>query len=207
MQARQLQKSTVIGISGLAGSGKSTVAKKLAEKYKLKYYSGGEALKALALEKGYKSTVQGFWESEEGIRFLEERSKDPKLDEKVDKELLKYAVKGNVILDSWTMPWLLKGGFKIWLDASVEKRAERVSHRDGITVEEALRALRMKEAQTRSIYWKLYKFKLGEDFTPFQLVLDTDLLTAEEVFNALSNVIENMVLGTDKTDCRDKKNK
>jgi len=206
VQPRQLKKSIVICISGLAGSGKSTAAKKLADKYQLKYYSGGEALKALAVAEGYRSTQQGFWEREEGMRFLEERNKDLKLDEKVDKELLKFAEMGNVVLDSWTMPWLLKKGFKIWLDASVEKRAERVAQRDEITVKEARQALRMKEARTWSIYWKLYKFKLGEDFTPFQIILDTDLLTAEEVFAVLSNVIEKRVFETDRTDCRIRKN-
>ncbi|MEM2643065.1 MAG: AAA family ATPase, partial [Candidatus Bathyarchaeia archaeon] len=43
----------VICVCGMAGSGKSTLAKKLAEKYGLKYYSGGDALKALALERGH----------------------------------------------------------------------------------------------------------------------------------------------------------
>ncbi|MEM2561596.1 MAG: AAA family ATPase, partial [Candidatus Bathyarchaeia archaeon] len=33
----------------MAGSGKSTQAKRIAEQYNLKYYSGGEALKQLAL--------------------------------------------------------------------------------------------------------------------------------------------------------------
>ena len=35
------EKKIVICISGMAGTGKSTLSKKLAEKYKLKYYSGG----------------------------------------------------------------------------------------------------------------------------------------------------------------------
>ena len=202
-----MRKSIVICISGLAGSGKSTVAKKLAEKHKLKYYSGGEVLKALATEEGYQPAEQGFWESQEGMRFLEERSKDMKLDESVDKKLLKFAAKGDAILDSWTMPWLLKKGFKIWLNATARKRAERVAQRDGITVKEALQALTMKEARTRSIYWKLYRFKLGDDFTPFQLILDTDQLTAEEVFTTLSKAIENMVLKEDINDCCVKGNK
>ena len=45
-------KGLVICISGMAGTGKSTLAKKLAEKYGLRYYSGGDALRALAAEQG-----------------------------------------------------------------------------------------------------------------------------------------------------------
>ena len=183
----------VICICGMAGSGKTTVAKKLAEKYGLKYYSGGDALKALAKEKGYKTVEKGWWESPEGLSFLENREKDLELDRAVDQKLLAVAEQGNVILDSWTMPWLLKRGFKIWLEASPRKRAERVAKRDGISIEKALEALREKESKTKAIYKKLYGFSLGEDFTPFHLILDTDNLEAEEVFQALTIVLDKMV--------------
>jgi cytidylate kinase len=187
------KKSIVICICGMAGSGKSTLAKKLAEKYGLKYYSGGDALKALALEEGYKTFKSGWWESEEGKRFLEKRGKDPKFDEAVDKKLLELARQGNVVLDSWTMPWLLKEGFKVWLEASPEKRAERIAIRDGMSVEEAFNALRNKEERTKAIYKKLYGFSLGENFSPFHLILDTDCLEAEEVFQVLCVVVNNLI--------------
>ena len=190
------KKSIVICICGMAGSGKSTLAKKLAEKYGLKYYSGGDALKALALEEGYKTFNSGWWESEEGKRFLEKRGKDPKFDKAVDKKLLELAKQGNVVLDSWTMPWLLKKGFKVWLEASPEKRAKRIAVRDGISVDEAFNALRNKEEQTKAIYKKLYGFRLGEDLSPFHLILDTECLEAEEVFQVLCMVVDNLIFNS-----------
>ncbi|MCK4435093.1 AAA family ATPase, partial [Candidatus Bathyarchaeota archaeon] len=75
------KESVVICICGMAGSGKSTIAKRLAEKYGLKYYSGGDALKAFAIEEGYPPLKHGWWESKEGMRFLERRSKNPKFDQ------------------------------------------------------------------------------------------------------------------------------
>ncbi len=188
-----VKESVVICICGMAGSGKSTVAKKLAEKYGLKYYSGGEALKALAIEKGYKPLKKGWWESPEGLSFLEKREENPEFDKAVDQKLLEAAKQGRVVLDSWTMPWLLENGFKIWLEASPNKRAERVAKRDGISIEKALEALRNKEEKTKAIYKRLYGFNLGEDFTPFHLILDTDNLTAEEVFQVLVFVLDKMV--------------
>jgi cytidylate kinase len=188
------EKSIVICISGMAGTGKSTLAKKLAKKHRLKYYSGGDALKALAAEEGYNSSSSGWWESPEGLSFLEKREKNLKFDKAVDDKLLEYAQRGNVLLDSWTIPWLLKTGFKIWLLASIEKRAERVAKRDKITVKDALQILKEKEARTKAIYKKLYGFNLGEDFAPFHLVLDTDNLNAKEVFQVLCMVIDNVVL-------------
>jgi len=188
------KKKLVVCISGMAGTGKSTLAKKLAQKYSLDYYSGGDALRALAAEKGYSSLSNGWWESPEGLSFLEQRKTDSHFDKAVDEKLLEYAGKGNVLLDSWTMPWLVKQGFKIWLSASVEKQAERISRRDNMTVEQSLRALKEKEARTKAIYKKLYGFSLGEDFAPFNLVLDTDNLGAEAVFQVLCLVIDNVLL-------------
>jgi cytidylate kinase len=184
----------VICISGMAGTGKSTLAKKLAQKYGFDYYSGGDALKVLASEEGYDASQPGWWESPQGLKFLRQREGDAKFDQAVDQKLLEYTEKGNVLLDSWTMPWLLKSGFKIWLLASMEKRAARVAQRDQITVVQALKVLKEKEERTKGIYKKLYGFMLGEDFQPFNLVLDTESLNAEEVFQVLCEVIDNMIL-------------
>jgi len=186
----------VISVCGMAGSGKSTLAKKLAKKYRLKFFSGGDALKALALKEGFRPLEYGWWESDEGLRFLKTRRSDQRYDKRVDEELLEIADKGNVVLDSWTMPWLLKKGFKIWLEASVEKRAERIAQRDEMPLVEALQALKDKESHTKMIYRRLYGFKLGEDLEPFHLVLGTDNLSANEVFQVLCLVIDKTVLSS-----------
>ena len=186
----------VISVCGMAGSGKSTLAKKLAKKYRLKFFSGGDALKALALKEGFRPLDYGWWESDEGMRFLKTRRSDQRYDKRVDEELLEIADKGNVVLDSWTMPWLLKKGFKIWLEASVEKRAERIAQRDEMPLVEALQALKDKESQTKMIYRRLYGFKLGEDLEPFHLVLGTDNLSANEVFQVLCLVFDKTVLSS-----------
>ena len=193
-----MKKKIVICICGMAGSGKSTLAKRLAEKYGLKYYSGGDALKTVAIEKGYKPMERGWWESTEGLRFLENRMKDFNFDKTVDKKLMEIAEKGNVILDSWTMPWLLKEGFKVWLEASLEERAKRIARRDRISVDQALKALKVKEEKTKAIYKKLYGFSLGEDLTPFHLILDTNNLNIEEIFQILCMVMENVILKNSK---------
>ncbi|MCL2642810.1 MAG: cytidylate kinase family protein [Candidatus Bathyarchaeota archaeon] len=187
------RKPIILCISGMAGTGKSTLSKKIAKKYNLKCYSGGDALKELAKEAGYEITGEGWWESPEGLSFLECRVNDPQFDKDVDSKLIGYAKQGNVLLDSWTMPWLLKDGFKIWLMASFDKRAARVAERDKMSFEQAFAVLKEKEAQTKAIYKKLYGFDLGEDFVPFNFILDTDNLNADQVFAVLCQVIDNTV--------------
>jgi cytidylate kinase len=189
-------KPIVICISGMAGTGKSTLSKKIAKKYNLRCYSGGDALKDLAKDEGYQVTGEGWWESPEGLKFLENRVKDPQFDKEVDDKLLGYAKQGNVLLDSWTMPWLLSDGFKIWLMASLDKRAARVAERDKMTIAEAYEVLKEKEAQTKAIYKKLYGFSLDEDYTPFNFILDTDNLNADQVYEVLCKVIDNVVFAS-----------
>ena len=192
---RREQKKIVICISGMTGSGKSTVAKRLADKYGLDYFSGGNALKTLAQEEGYNPDVTGWWETAEGLKFLQQRMGDPAFDKRIDEKLLELAEKGNIVLDSWTMPWLLKYGFKIWLEASPKIRAKRVVTRDSISQKEALNALTKKDEQTRQIYKNLYGFDLGHDLSPFNLVLATDELEPEEVFHAVCLVTDRLVFG------------
>jgi len=188
------KKRIVICVSGLTACGKSTAARRLAEKYEIKYVSGGTALKELALKMGYKTKAKGWWETPEGMRFLEQRLRDPKFDKQIDAQLLEWAAHGNVVLDSWTMPWLTKKGFKIWLEVSPTERAKRLSHRDGMSLKEAAQVIREKDGKTKRIYERLYGFKLGEDYSTFDLVLDSESLSSDEVFDTLSLVIERLVL-------------
>jgi len=190
---KEEKKKVVICISGMTGSGKSTVAKRLAAKYGLDYFSGGNALKSLAQEEGYNPDLTGWWETAEGLKFLQQRMGDPDFDKRIDEKLLELAKQGNIVLDSWTMPWLLKGGFKVWLEASAQVRAKRVMNRDSISIEEAVKALTKKDEQTRQIYKNLYGFDLGNDLSPFNLVLATDDLNPEEVFHAVCLVTDRLV--------------
>jgi cytidylate kinase len=194
-RGRKEKKKVVICVSGMTGSGKSTVAKRLADKYGFSYFSGGNALKILAQEEGYNPDVTGWWETAEGLRFLQRRIEDPAFDRRIDEKLLELAEQGNVVLDSWTIPWLLKGGFKVWLEASPQVRAKRVMNRDSISIEEAMKALTEKDEQTRQIYKNLYGFDLGNDLTPFNLVLATDELNPNEVFHAVCLVTDHLVFG------------
>ena len=192
--ARKEQKKLVICIAGMTGSGKSTVAKRLAERYDLRYVSGGNALKSLAVEIGYSICEKGWWETEEGMEFLQQRLGNLEFDKKVDEKLMKEAKEGNVILDSWTMPWLLKDGFKIWLEANPNVRAKRTTQRDSLSFEKAFARVKEKDEQTKAIYKKLYGFDLGEDFSLFDFILDTNKLETAEVFQTICMVIDNILI-------------
>lgn len=181
-----------ICLTGFTGTGKSTLARRLAAHYGLAYVSGGNVLKRLI---GGEEALRdpGWWEREGGKRAMELRKQDPSFDRRVDEELIRLAMeKGDVVLDSWTMAYLLEADDKvaIFLKADLGVRAERVARRDGTSVEEAKEAILRKDDETKRLYLSLYGFRLGEDLSPFNLVLDTTKLSADETFDVVRRFID-----------------
>ncbi|MGB9630394.1 MAG: (d)CMP kinase [Candidatus Methanodesulfokora sp.] len=172
-----------IVITGLTGSGKSTLGKKLAKELGLKYVSGGDLLKQIIA--GEKAGYAGWWETEEGEKAMNKRKEREEYDREVDRRLLEIMEKEeNVLVDSWTASYLYKkrDAVKIYLKADIEERAKRVSRRDGISVEEAKEAIEKKDRSSIELYDRLYGFRLDEDLTPFNLVLDTTKLDEDDAF-------------------------
>jgi cytidylate kinase len=67
--------------------------------------------------------------------------------------------------------------------------------------------LKQKEEQTKTIYQELYGFNLGEDFTPFHFIVDTNNLEIDDVFLVVCRVIENVVKNRELHGKRDQNNK
>jgi CMP/dCMP kinase len=178
----------VIIVSGFAGSGKSTLADSLSQELGLRCIHASDLLKQLkekqAGELDTAKTVggKGWWESKEAEEYMKKRLEDESMDRKLDELLLQEIEKGKVVLDSWTMPWLSKKGFKIWLSASPETRAKRISGRDFLPEKEVAEKIKKRDAETAAIYKKIYGFELGKDFSPFNLILETDSLSEKQVF-------------------------
>lgn len=178
----------LIIISGFAGSGKSTLADSIGEALGLKVIHASAILRDMsmegvdALKDADHKKIEDWWESEEADEFMEKRMKDGSLDRALDKKLIEIADKGNIILDSWTMPYLFDGGFKVWLEATTEKRAKRVSERDNLDYTEVLEKVMDRDAETKSLYERLYNFKMGENLEKFDLVIHSDDLSKQEVF-------------------------
>tara|TARA_Y100000310_G_C20703003_1_gene831843 strand:+ start:11998 stop:12567 length:570 start_codon:yes stop_codon:yes gene_type:complete len=176
-------------ISGFAGSGKSSLADSLGKKLGIKVVHASSLLREMstkgieALENASPEKIQDWWESEEAKEFMKKRQKDGSLDRALDEKLMEIADAGNVILDSWTMPYLYKeNAKKIWLKASPEVRAKRVASRDNLNYDEVLAKIKARDLETKDLYERLYHFKMGENLEIFDLVVNTDNLNQEEVF-------------------------
>ena len=180
-------------LSGLPAAGKTTVGGIVAKKLGLKFMGGGDILKEMAEELGYVVTGEGWWDTEEGMKFAEKRKQIQDFDKKVDEKLIKKAKNGDVVMTSYTMPWICEYGVKVWLSGSIEKRAERMSERDKREISECIEIIKERDAKNAKIYKELYGVDFGKDLKPFDINIDTDNIDAEKVADILMEFIKNRV--------------
>ena len=55
--------------------GKTTIAKGIADEFNLKFLAGGDLLKDMASEQGFDISGDDWWDTEDGMSFLNERKK------------------------------------------------------------------------------------------------------------------------------------
>ena len=176
-------------ISGPPAIGKTTIAKGLAKEFDIEYLSGGDILKELAQEQGFQTEGDDWWDTQEGINFLDQRKKNSEFDKNVDNKLKELFSKGGIVVTSYTLPWIVEGGVKIWLDGSKENSALRMTVRDNSSKNEALEIVQKRYNENKIIYKELYGFEFGEDLSVFDKIIKTDGLNVEQVLEIAKSTV------------------
>ena len=176
-------------ISGPPAIGKTTIAKGLAQEFDLVHLSGGDILKELAEEKGFKTKGDDWWDTQEGMNFLVQRQKNYEFDKKVDDKLKKLFSAGDVVITSYTLPWLVEGGVKIWLSGSKENSAQRMTTRDNLSKNDTLEIVQKRYNENKIIYKTLYGFEFGENLSVFDKIIKTDDLNVEQVLEVAKSTV------------------
>ena len=179
-------------ISGPPAIGKTTIAKAITEEFGLTHLSGGDILKELAEEEGFKTGGDDWWDTQEGMNFLSQRQENSEFDKKVDDKLKKHFLDGNVVITSYTLPWLVEGGVKIWLEGSKENSAQRMTTRDNLSKDNALEIVQKRYQENKKIYKALYGFEFGEDLSVFDKIIETDGLDASQVLDIAKTVVRKL---------------
>lgn len=155
----------LVTISGLPGSGTTTVSRLVSEALGLPRVNGGEVFRAMAAEAGL--SLAAFGERARG---------DRRYDEELDRRLVERAAEGDCIIESRLAGWLVTraglAAVRTWVDCSAAERAERVAERDGIPPGQALDDNAQRAALERSRYLAYYDIDLT-DMGPYDLVLDS----------------------------------
>ena len=181
-----------IVISGWPAVGKTTIATELAREFGYKHFNGGDVLKMLANEKGYKASGNNWWDTEEAKNFMLERESNSYFDIEVDRKLVEFVRMGKVVVTSYTLPWLVPESIKIWLKGSRSNRIKRMAKRDNLNFNQARDVIQQRDNNNVLIYHNLYGYEFGKDLSVFDFVLDTDLLDLESILLISKAIVKNL---------------
>ena len=176
----------IITISGLPGSGKTTVGKLLAEKLGFKFYSIGDLRGKMAMEQGL--TIDEL--NELGM-------KEDWTDKEVDEYQKKLGMKeDNFVIESRLGFYFIPHSFKVFLKVNLKTGAERIfrdprpDEKKKGSVEEEIEGIKKRMESDKSRYKKYYGITDFTDERHFDLVIDTTNLTPEEVVERIIEEIQ-----------------
>jgi CMP/dCMP kinase len=167
----------LVTISGLPGSGTTTVSRLVADALALVRVPGGEVFRQMAAEAGMSLAEFG--------ALAQAR---PEIDHELDDRLEAHAVEGGCVIESRLAGWLVtRAGLlavRVWVDCDDHVRASRVAERDGITLAQALGDNAQRSELERARYQAAYGIDL-DDRSTYDLVLDSTREPPEEIASAI----------------------
>jgi len=171
----------LLTVSGPPGSGKSTTAAALAEAFDLNHVSGGDIFRELAAERGYTP-----------VEFNELAEEDDQIDRDLDRRLREIAIeRDDVLLESRLAGWLAAehADIRIWLDAPLNIRAERIAEREAKPEAVAREETRRRERSEAKRYREYYGIDI-EDLSIYDIVYNTARWSPEGVLGMLTTAID-----------------
>jgi cytidylate kinase len=187
-------KKNIVSFNGDHGSGKSTIAKKIAVEFDYDRFYMGKIFRDMARDEGISYT-----------EFLELLKKDSSYDKKVDDYVVELSKeKNNFVIESRTAWYFIPDSFKIYLKVSEEEGAKRMfkdylknEHRkiedNNIKTKEDILAIsRNRKKSDDERYKKMYDIDVN-DMGQYDLVLDTTNLDKNEVYQAIKKAVKKFI--------------
>lgn len=154
----------IICISGLSGSGKTTIARMLADELKIRH-----------VNRSYKE----FAACKQLIAF--QRRAKASFDRKFDNEVIKEARSADSVVSTWLGPWLIKdSSLNVWLHADLETRARRMANANHLTLREAMSYIRSKDGISISHAKRTYGIDVAKDHGVFDIEINTERMKPKE---------------------------
>jgi len=169
-----------ITVSGLPGSGTTSLARHLAETHQYTLISAGEVFRQMAKERNL--------DIAEYARIAEQ---NPSIDREIDARQREIAEgQDDIIAEGRLSGWCVRNAdLKIWLQASMECRVERIFSRDILEDREtALFLTREREESEARRYQDYYSIEIG-DLSPYHMVLNSEKFGVEDLSSLVDTAI------------------
>jgi cytidylate kinase len=170
----------VITLGGLHGTGKSSVADKIAREFNLRRTSAGIIFRKMAKDRGM--TLEEFSKVAEG---------NEEIDRELDATLAREAEKGDIVLDGQLAAWMAgeNADFKILLTAPDDVRIKRIADRDSVDFKYAQHETLAREASERDRYFEYYQIDIT-DLSIYDFVLNTEKFNLNQIIRIITNVVQ-----------------
>ncbi len=167
----------IITISGLAGTGTSTLAKKMAQYLKYPFNSSGNIFRELAQSMNL------------SLNELDQLARqDSQYDIALDRKVREYADQNpDCVIDSRLAWHFVPESFKIKLEADDQVRIRRIADREKIPFAQAERETKAREEAIGDRYARYYGIHNFGDAKNFDLVIDTSRTSADQCLKTVLN--------------------
>jgi cytidylate kinase len=179
----------LITVSGPAGSGKSTLAANLADHLGFDHVSGGDIFRDIAAERGLTPL--------ELNRLAED---DGQIDRDLDRRLRSTARdRDDLVLESRLAGWMAGdfADFRLWLDAPLSVRADRIADREDKSAETAREETQARAASEALRYEEYYGIDI-DDLGIYDLVVNTARWNPDGVLGVVTDAVAHYEPGSDE---------
>jgi cytidylate kinase len=154
-----------ITVSGLPGSGTTSLSRYLAERHGFSMISAGEVFRQLAKEHNM-----------ELARFGELARQDPSYDKMIDARQKEIAQeRDNIIVEGRLSGWMVDNAdLRIWLYAPISCRIKRIAFRDQVADEKTAMDLTLEREQCEADRYRSYYDINISDLSIYHIILNSE---------------------------------
>ncbi len=160
----------IICISGLTGSGKTTIGEALSKALNVKHIG--------ITHKAHVSSVKDV------VNFT--KNATPAFEKRFDQEIVEEAEKGDCVVSTWLSPWMITNPtLRVWLFAGFNTRVERKVEEIGDPEVKIEDYISEKDSFNSENFMKLYKIDIN-DHSVFDIEINTERVSVGESVSLIS---------------------